>query len=119
MRGREAEWQEQVVRLEPRETLDALAAVGFSGVLIDRAGYPDRAQLLEDAYTEVVGEPPRVSPNRRLSFFDLRPYARELRADLGPAEVAALRERTLAARPDGVRDRACPGDVTGREPPAG
>jgi phosphoglycerol transferase len=119
MRGRETEWQEQVVRLEPRETLDALAAVGFSGVLIDRAGYPDRAQLLEDGYAEVLDERPQVSRNRRLSFFDLRPYARELRAELGPAGTAALRERSLAARPDGVRDRSCPTNVTGREPPPG
>jgi phosphoglycerol transferase len=119
MRGRETEWQEQVVRLEPRETLDALVAVGFSGVLIDRAGYPDRAQQLEDGYAEVLGERPQVSPNRRLSFFDLRPYARELRTELGPAGTGALRDRTLAARPDGVRDRPCPTNVTGREPPPG
>ena len=119
IRGRETEWQEQVVRLEPRETLDALAAVGFSGVLIDRAGYPDRAQLLEDGYAEVLGEQPQVSPNRRLSFFDLRPYARELRAELGPAGTEALREQTLAARPEGVSDRPCPANVTGREPPPG
>ena len=119
MRGRESEWQEQVVRLEPRDALDALAAVGFSGVLIDRAGYPDRARLLEDAYREVLGERPRVSSNRRLSFFDLRPYARRLRRQLGRADVAALRERTLAARPGGVRARPCPADVTGREPPPG
>jgi phosphoglycerol transferase len=112
MRGRETEWQEEVVRLEPEETLRAIAAVGFDGVMIDRAGYPDRARMLENAYAAVLGETPEVSTNRRLSFFDLRPFARELRRELGTRELAALRKETLAARPDGTRARPCP-NITG------
>ncbi len=115
MRGRETEWQEQVVRLEPEEMLERLAAVGFAGVMIDRAGYPDRARALEDAYAMVLDQKPRVSPNRRLSFFDLRPYARALRERLGREQVAAVREQVLAARPDGSRPRPCP-NITGTEP---
>lgn len=115
MRGRETEWQEQVVRLEPEETLNGLVAVGFTGLMIDRAGYPDRARMLEDAYAAVLGEQPRVSSNRRLSFFDLRPYARDLRRELGTPALAALRRSTLATRPDGVLPRAC-SNVTGTAP---
>jgi phosphoglycerol transferase len=118
MRGRETEWQEQVVRRQPVETLDAISAVGFTGVLVDRAGYRDQARELEAAYIDVLDEQPRVSANGRLSFFDLREHARSLRDRLGPAEVRALREQTLAARPEGTVPRPCP-DVTGAPTAAG
>jgi hypothetical protein len=98
MHGREGDWQGPVTRKHPKGTLDALAAVGFDGVMIDRDGYEDHAKLLELAYTDELHERPLVSPDRRLLFYDLRPRARELRRRLGAARVAELRRRTLAAR---------------------
>jgi hypothetical protein len=99
VRGRESDWQAAVVRLEPQDTLDALAAVGFSGVMLDRAGFDDRGALVEYAYTRALHQEPQTSPNHRLSFFDLRPRARELRQRLGKKGVERLRKKTLAARP--------------------
>jgi phosphoglycerol transferase len=101
--GREGDWQASVTNLLPAETLDRLAAVGFSGIMIDRAGYADHAQLLEQAYTDELQQRPLVSPNRRLLFYDLRPRARELRRRLAPREISALRRQTLAARGEVVR----------------
>jgi hypothetical protein len=99
VRGRESDWQAAVVRFEPQDALDALAAVGFSGVMLDRAGFDDRGALVEYAYTGALHQEPQTSPNRRLSFFDLRPRARELRQRLGKKGVERLRKKTLEARP--------------------
>jgi phosphoglycerol transferase len=98
VRGREGDWQGALVRLPAPEALDALTAVGFTGLMIDRAGYDDHAAGIEAEYTRTLGQEPRVSPDGRLLFYDLRPWARDLRARLSKAEIDALRRATLAAR---------------------
>jgi phosphoglycerol transferase len=98
VRGREGDWQGALVRLPAPEALDALAAVGFSGLMIDRAGYDDHAAGIEAEYTRTLGQEPQVSPDGRLLFYDVRPWARDLRARLGKPEIDALRRTTLAAR---------------------
>jgi hypothetical protein len=65
--------------------------------MIDRAGYDDHGAGIEAEYTRTLGQEPRVSPDGRLVFYDLRPWARDLRARLGKAEIDALRRTTLAA----------------------
>jgi hypothetical protein len=98
VRGREGDWQGAVVRLPAPEALDALTAVGFTGLMIDRAGYEDGGAAIEAEYTSTLGQEPRVSPDRRLLFYDLRPWARGLRTRLTKAEIDALRRKTLDAR---------------------
>jgi phosphoglycerol transferase len=98
VRGREGDWQGALSRLEPTETLDALTAVGFAGLTIDRAGYEDRGALMEYGYTTTLGQEPQVSPDGRLLFYDLRPWGRALRERLTPAQIDELRRKTLAAR---------------------
>jgi phosphoglycerol transferase len=98
VRGREGDWQAAVTRLEPNDTLDALTAVGFTGLMIDRAGYEDQGALIEYGYTTTLGQEPRVSPDGRLLFYDLRPWARGLRERLSEAQIEELRRETLAAR---------------------
>jgi phosphoglycerol transferase len=98
VRGREGDWQGALVRLPAPEALDALTAVGFTGLIIDPAGYDDHGAGIEAEYTRTLGQEPRVSPDGRLVFFDLRPWARDLRARLSKAEIDALRRTTLAAR---------------------
>jgi hypothetical protein len=99
VRGRDGDWQGALVRLEKTtDALDALTAVGFSGLMIDRAGFEDHGALIEYGYTTTLNQEPRVSPDRRLLFYDLRPWARSLRERLSPAEIKELRRRTLAAR---------------------
>jgi phosphoglycerol transferase len=98
VRGREGDWQGAVVRLPAPEALDALTAVGFTGLMIDRAGYEDGGAVIEAEYTSTLGQEPRVSPDRRLLFYDLRPWARGLRTRLTKADIDALRRKTLDAR---------------------
>jgi len=98
VRGRDGDWQGALVRLPAPEALDALTAVGFTGLMIDRAGYVDHGAGIEAEYTRTLGQEPQVSPDGRLLFYDLRPWARDVRARLTKAEIDALRRTTLAAR---------------------
>jgi hypothetical protein len=98
VRGRDGDWQGALVRLPAPQALDALTAVGFSGLMIDRAGYQDHAAGIEAEYTATLGQEPQLSSDDRLLFYDLRPWARDLRARLTKAEIDALRRATLAAR---------------------
>ena len=98
VRGRDGDWQGALVRLPAPEALDALTAVGFAGLMVDRAGYDDHGAGIEAEYTRTLGQEPHVSADGRLLFYDLRPWARDLRARQTKAEVDALRRTTLAAR---------------------
>jgi len=98
VRGRDGDWQGALVRLPAPEALDALTAVGFTGLMIDRAGYEDRGARIEAEYTSTLGQQPQVSPDGRLVFYDLRAWARDLHARLTAAQIDALRRTTLAAR---------------------
>jgi phosphoglycerol transferase len=98
VRGREGDWQGALVRLPAPDALDALTAVGFTGLMIDRAGYEDHGAAIGAEYTSTLGQEPQVSPDGRLLFYDLRAWARDLRARLSKAEIDALRRRTLDAR---------------------
>jgi phosphoglycerol transferase len=98
VRGRDGDWQAALVRLPAPAALDALTAVGFTGLMIDRAGYEDHGERIEAEYTRTIGREPRVSPNGRLVFYDLRAWARDLHARLTAAQIDALRRTALAAR---------------------
>jgi phosphoglycerol transferase len=94
-RGREADWQSQVVKQATPKMLDAITAVGFDGLWIDTRGYPNGAQAIIAEVEAATGETPIVSPNDRFVFFDLRGYQRQAERRLGPSGVQALKERTL------------------------
>jgi phosphoglycerol transferase len=94
-RGREADWQAQVVRKSTPKMLDAITAVGFDGLWIDTLGYPNHAADVIAEVEDATGETPIVSPNGRFVFFDLRDHQREVERRLGASGVEALKERTL------------------------
>jgi phosphoglycerol transferase len=95
MRGRASDWQGQVVQLPTRKMLESIAAVGYRGVWVDRFGYPHRARQIESRLRAVTGQEPIVSENRRFAFYDLRPFAADVRAELGADGVRELRAKTL------------------------
>jgi phosphoglycerol transferase len=95
MRGRASDWEGQVVQQSVQKMLPAIAAVGYRGVWVDRFGYPNRARQIESRLRAVTGERPIVSANRRFAFYDLRPFAGEVRAELGSDGVRDLRAKTL------------------------
>lgn len=98
VRGRDGDWMGALVRLPTADALDALTAVGFSGLMIDRAGYDDQGALIQLGYTTTLGQEPLVSADGRLLFYDLRAWADGLRARLSPTQIDELRRKTLAAR---------------------
>jgi phosphoglycerol transferase len=97
MRGRDGDWQESVSRWPREAFLDAITAVGFRGLWIDRFGYADRGRELEADITALVGTPPTVSDDDRFAFYDLERHAAALQDQVGPDGIRALRRSTLAA----------------------
>ena len=107
VRGREGDWQGAVVRLPAPEALDALTAVGFTGLMIDRAGYDDHgaaieAEVHEHARAGAAGEPGRQAAVLRPASVGSRParapqQGRDRRAaahDLGrPGSARRARSR--------------------------
>jgi phosphoglycerol transferase len=96
--GRTADWQGRLADSPPQDIVEGLAAAGFTGIVLDRAGYKDRGGLLEYALGKDLGEDPMVSRDGRLSFFDLRAYARQQAQRLSPEQRRAVRARTLHPR---------------------
>jgi len=96
MRGRPADdWQARLANSGIDEQVRTVAAIGFSGIVVDRFGYSDGGSSVEQQLARLVGSPSIVSFNQRLSFFDLREYDRRLRTTLTPRGVALLRDATL------------------------
>jgi phosphoglycerol transferase len=94
MRGREADWQEYTSRLPTGQMVDALTAAGFDGIYLDRLGYADRT-VESDIQAQLGGQPPMVSADGRLVFFDLRPHLEQLNTTMGRDAVARLGDDTL------------------------
>ena len=92
MKGRPADWQEELSVLPTPTVLAGAAAAGFSGVYIDRFGYGDRAAGLEAEIATLLGAQPLISASGRHSFFALPKRRLEER---GAQAVAALREAVL------------------------
>jgi phosphoglycerol transferase len=71
MKGRAGDPSPLIAEAEGRELVRLARAAGYAGIYIDRFGYEDNAASLEQGLTTAVGEAPLVSPNGRLSFFEL------------------------------------------------
>lgn len=90
IKGRETDfWVRRVAALAAPEMAETLVWAGFSGIYIDRYGYPDNAARLEAEFKALLGVQPVIAPNSRQIFFDLTPYAQRLRAQTPPSEITA------------------------------
>lgn len=94
MRGRETDWQDQLLPLPGAEAVSRVALAGFEALYIDRYGYSDNGVALERPLEPLLDQP-LVSSDGRLAVYDLRPVRRELEANLGAVEVKNLGERAL------------------------
>jgi phosphoglycerol transferase len=75
MRGSEGDrWQQEVASLPPVDMVRRLSEAGFSGIYLDRYGFPDRAVALEAELTALLHVPVLQSPNKRFSFFNMAEY---------------------------------------------
>jgi len=96
MRGRDGEvWQQWVAARPARELVDTLAAAGFSGLYVNREGYPDGALGLSAELESLLGQSPVRSEHGRYLFFDLIAYREQLRARHTPEAWEAKQEAAL------------------------
>ena len=113
MRGRSGDWARQVVKLPTAKMLDAVTAVGFRGLWIDRRGYPNAAADVEEKVAALTGKEPVLSSDGRFWFSDLRDHSRAVEQRLGTEGVAQLRLQQLDSRGEDVighaRDRRTSG----------
>jgi phosphoglycerol transferase len=94
-KGRPEDWVDDLGGKPTATVVDAAAAGGFAGILVDRLGYADRGQELERELSARLASTPLVSPSGRHSFFDLRDHGRRLAAAHSPADLAAFRTAVL------------------------
>ncbi len=96
MKGRQADWESQLAAKPAGLAVIGAAAAGFQGVVVENLGYPGalgpevRGELQRE-----LGAAPLDSPERDVSFFDLRPLLARLRARYSQTQIAALRAAVL------------------------
>jgi hypothetical protein len=92
IKGREADrWLRDVSEKPLAEALPILSAVGFEGVYLDRFGYADNAEAVENELRRILGVEPLASSDGRLLFFGLGDYSERLRQERTREELEALR----------------------------
>jgi hypothetical protein len=74
VKGRNSNWHTIVVSQPLERVLNRLVINGFQGLYIDRYGYSDNGQQIQQELESKLGETPIVSPDGRLLFFDLRRF---------------------------------------------
>jgi phosphoglycerol transferase len=97
VKGRpQQDWQKPFLdeRTPVPDMVDTIAAVGFTGIYIDRFGYEDRGAAIEAAIQQLAPQQPLVSPNGRLVLYDIRSYATKLQSD-NPQRFQQLRNKVL------------------------
>jgi hypothetical protein len=97
MAGRRADWAAGLVGLPGDQMLPAVAAAGFSGVYLDRSLYPDGGGGPSAGLRALTGSAPLEAAGGMKQFFDIRAYARRVRARLGDRRYRELRALTLGA----------------------
>lgn len=93
-------WQRRVAGASSTEDLlKELALAAFSGLYIDRFGYPDGGGQLIAALSRSTGGPPLESRNHRLVFVDIRRFASALRQTYSTEGWEKARQFSLEAPP--------------------
>ncbi|MDR1998868.1 MAG: hypothetical protein LBQ06_02855 [Frankiaceae bacterium] len=80
IKGRpQADWAAEISAMPADRMLVALAAAGFAGIYLDRAGIaPDQRAGLEADIARIAGAAPITSPNQDMAFFSLLGYRQRL-----------------------------------------
>ena len=72
MKGRMTDLWQRTIAAKPAEQFVALLSLsGFSGIYLDRFGYPDMGADLEEKLSRLLNIKPMVSPDKRLLFFNM------------------------------------------------
>ena len=89
--GRQREWARTSAALRTPNFLQRIIAAGFTGVLLDRAGFSD--DTVETTFRNLVGPAAGVvDSGSRWLYFDLRKLSEEFWAGKSPEMIATLRE---------------------------
>jgi phosphoglycerol transferase len=96
MKGRPSDWHDNGEVLGPVGLATAAMIAGFSGVEVDRKGYPDKGAAATTALGQFVGAGHSVSSaSGRLRFFDLRDAAARLVTKTSAAERRDISDALL------------------------
>jgi phosphoglycerol transferase len=98
MRGRVPDYPKVLETQPVDQWMKAIAAIGFTGMVLDRAGYTEAERAALESQIEALAGQPTVSADGRYSFYDLRAFATDVRAQLGDEAMKALAAETLALR---------------------
>lgn len=94
MKNREGSlWLQQITAKPPPEMLETAVIAGFRGIYIDRYGFADSG--IENQLRDILQEPPLVSANQRLIFFDLNEFSDRLLSQYSTADWESKRELAL------------------------
>jgi len=88
-------WQRQLVAKPVPGMVETLALAGFSGIYVDRFGYPDGGADLEAKLGGLLDESPLRSADERFAFFSLVGFASGLRGTLSAEGWERRREAAL------------------------
>ena len=99
MHGREPEYPLALQNQPIEEWLTSVAAIGFTGIVIDRRGYvPEERAVRERELATLLG--PAIAESggseHRYVFFDVRTFAADVAQRLGPDGVKARAAQALA-----------------------
>jgi hypothetical protein len=96
MMGREGDYWARWVSSKPvGEFVEIVSLAGFSGIWVDRNGYPDNGAGLEAQLKTLLSTQPIVSPDNRLAFYDARELGRKLEgkeARIGKATLPSVKK---------------------------
>jgi phosphoglycerol transferase len=96
MHGRAGDaWLRSLAEQPLEEQVKLVAAVGFRGLYLDRAGFADWAVLAEAELRRLLKAEPVVSGDGRMAFYPLVAYAEGLRRRHTDAGWEALRQSAL------------------------
>lgn len=95
MKGRVVDhWQNEISAKESGDFLETITIAGFSGVYIDRYGFPDMGINLEKKFASILDIKPLISQNNRLLFFDIIKYRHILEKKYDKGKLKQL-EKTI------------------------
>lgn len=83
MRGRFlTKWQQTVSHQPVPMMLKNIVFAGFTGLYINRSGYKDHGRMIEQELDAQLHVKPLISLDNRIIFYDLRPYASQLKKSM-------------------------------------
>src|SRR5262249_28092936 len=88
-------WYEYTAGFPIDQMLDRLSIIGFSGIYVNRNGYKDKGAALEKKLAEILQNQPLVSPNQRLSYFDMTAYRKNMLNAVDQATLENLKQLVL------------------------